>query len=371
MGINGKDMVGDIRREKHLQDIGFYRFIIHSLPIAVLAVDSELKITGFNPWAEMLTGYSENEAMGRYCGEILQGGMCNLDCPIKTTISRQHPIVQVETTIRKRDGETIPVRMNTAALLDNEGKLTGAVEAFQDISHLKALEREKDNIISMFAHDMKSSLTIIGGFALRLLKKAAEPDEEKGKKYLGIIQKETDKLDFLISDFLEFARLQTGKLKLNLQATSLDREVMELFDAYQSRAMQSGISLKLHNEKILPIIEADPDRLRRVLTNLLDNAFKFSKRGETITLSTEDTAKEIMIRIEDQGVGIDPEDLPYIFDMFHRGKSADETVGSGVGLAAVKAIVEGHGGRVLVRSEPGKGTAFTVILPKSGHSKDD
>jgi two-component system phosphate regulon sensor histidine kinase PhoR len=82
------------------------------------------------------------------------------------------------------------------------------VEAFQDISALKAMERERDNIISMFAHDMKSSLTIIGGFVLRLLKKASGLDKEKQNKYLEIIRKETDKLDFIVQDFLEFSRLQ-------------------------------------------------------------------------------------------------------------------------------------------------------------------
>jgi PAS domain S-box-containing protein len=364
-------MSEDLGTGKDLQNTAFCNFVIESLPVGVVTVNPQRMITSFNPWAETLTGYSEKEALGRYCGDLLQGGMCKLRCPLKTAIFRRQPVLQTETTIKNKAGETIPVRMHTAALLDKEGGLIGAVEAFQDISSLKDMEREKDNIISMFAHDMKSSLSIIGGFALRLCKKAVDLTEEKQGDYLGIIQKEVNRLDSLTTDFLEFARLQTGKLKLNFEATSLDKDLMELFDAYQSRAMQSGIKLELRNEKSLPVIEADPKRLRRAFTNLLDNAFKFSTKGGTITLSTKETDQEVLISVSDEGRGIDPDDLPFIFDIFSRGKTAGEKTGEGIGLATVKAIVEGHGGKVTVKSKLGRGSTFTVILPKSGRPKRD
>jgi PAS domain S-box-containing protein len=364
-------MPGNREAEKDLQNTAFCNFVIESLPVGVITVNPQRIITSFNPWAETLTGYSEKEALGRYCGDLLQGGMCKLHCPLKTAIYRRQPVLQTETTIQNKAGETIPVRMHTAALSDSEGDLIGAVEAFQDISSLKAMEREKDNIISMFAHDMKSSLSIIGGFALRLHKKAEDLNEEKQGDYLGIIQKEVSRLDSLINDFLEFARLQTGQLKLNFEATSLDKDLMELSDAYQSRAMQSGIKLELRNEKSLSIIEADPKRLRRAFTNLLDNAFKFSTKGGTITIFTEETERAILISIIDEGRGIDPDDLPFIFDIFSRGKSAGEKTGEGIGLATLKAIVEGHGGKVTVKSKLGQGSTFTVILPKFGRPKRD
>jgi len=221
-----------------------------------------------------VTGYSAKETMGRYCGEILQGGMCNIDCPLRTVLNRQKPIVRLETTIRNKYGETMPVRMNTAGLFDNHGKLIGGLEAFQDISYLKVLEREKANIISMIAHDMKSSLVIIGGFVLRLLNKGADIAKKKQQKYLEIIR----------------------------------------------------------NEEPLPIIEADCDRVRRVFTNLLDNAFKFSKQKGTITITTEATDQDIIVRVIDEGTGIDPRDIPYIFDSFHRGHKGKR---QGYGLARV------------------------------------
>ncbi|MCD6295242.1 MAG: sensor histidine kinase, partial [Deltaproteobacteria bacterium] len=147
--------------------------------------------------------------------------------------------------------------------------------------------------------------------------------------------------------------------------TSLDKELMELFDTYQIRAKQAGINLKLENGEELPIIEADANRLRRIFTNLLDNAIKFSKIDGTVTLSTDQTEKDIVVKVKDEGIGIDPEDLPFIFDTFNRGKDAEKREGFGLGLATVKAIVEAHGGRVLVKSELDKGSVFKVMLPKN------
>jgi two-component system phosphate regulon sensor histidine kinase PhoR len=210
------------------KNVAFYKFVLDSVPSGVITVDRHLRITGFNPWAEKLTGYKAEEAIGSFCGEILHGGMCGTHCPLKTALTNQQPLSLVESTVGTKRGEIIPVRMNVAALFDEDGNLIGGAESFEDISALKTLERERNNLISTFAHDMKSSLTIIGGFVLRLLQKADTLDGQKEHRYLEIIKDESGKLEMLISDFLEFARLQTGKLKLDLSAASLDKELMEL-----------------------------------------------------------------------------------------------------------------------------------------------
>jgi two-component system phosphate regulon sensor histidine kinase PhoR len=364
MGNRARDSKMINGNRKDSKDLVFYKFIIENLPSAVLTVNSDLQITGFNPWAEKITGYSMKEVVGRYCGDILQGGMCHANCPLKTVLKGHRPLSLLETTIVNKWGETIPVRINTGGLFDDSGHLIGGVESFQDISHLKKLEREKGNLISMLAHDMKSSLTIVGGFALRLTRKIGQIDDEKQKKYLRIIKTESDKLESLITDFLEFSRLQAGTLKLNISATSLDKELIELSDSYKFKASQSGVNLELANEDEISIIEADAKQLRRVFANLLDNAIKFSKEKGTITISTSETAEEVVVKVKDDGIGIPPGEIPYIFDSFRRGKTAVKKEGFGLGLAAVKAIVEEHGGHVLVESELGKGSVFTVSLPK-------
>jgi two-component system phosphate regulon sensor histidine kinase PhoR len=272
--------------------------------------------------------------------------------------------VQIDTTIQNKYGETIPISMNTAALFNDKGDLVGGVEAFQDISHLKALEREKANLTSMIAHDIKSPIVAIGGFALRLLKKDLGTDKEKLKQYIEIISREAGRAELLVNDFLEFSRLDVGALNLSFGPTSLDKELMELLKTYEPKALKRGMRIQLASPKMLSIIEADTNRLCRVFANLLDNALKFSKDEGTITITTQETEKEVMIKVMDQGVGIDAKDIPYIFDPFHRGQDGREKEGFGLGLAIVKAIVKGHRGRILVESELGKGSVFTVVLPK-------
>jgi two-component system phosphate regulon sensor histidine kinase PhoR len=347
-----------------VSDLTFCSFVIKNLPVGVLTVDSHLHITGFNPWATGITGYSEEEALGHFCGDILRGGMCDLRCPLRTVLGREKPMVGLETTVRRKSGESLPVRMHTAGLFDDDGNLIGGVEAFQDISYQKELERQRNNFISMIAHDMKSPVISIHGFAHRLLKQGGA-DMEKQREYLHVIEKEATRLESLISDFLEFSRLQVGKLKLNLSATSLDKELHELYELYEHRVTEKGIHLVLRSEEPLPIIEADSQRLRRAFSNLLDNAIKFSKATGTITISTKETGGKVMVEIKDEGTGIDPVDFPHIFDPFHRGKEAGEKEGGfGLGLAGVKAIVEAHGGEVRANSELGRGSVFSVILPK-------
>jgi len=365
MPTTGKNAAKVEASERDAQTLNFYKFVINSLPTAVFTVDANLKITGFNPWAEKVTGYSAVEALGNYCGDILRGGMCNANCPLRTALKGNNPVSLLATYIRNKQGEMIPVRLNTAGLFDGKDNLVGGVESFNDISVLKAYEREKDNLISIFAHDMKSSLTIIGGFVLRLIRMKSSAEGTKQKKYLRIVKEEAGKLEFLVNDFLEFSRLQLGKLQLNICPTLLDKQLMELYEVYQDKARKNDISLLLDNAEELPIINADENRLRRVFTNLLDNAFKFSSRGGTITISTHEDDQSVVIKIADQGAGIDPRDLPYIFEIFHRGKNTEGKQGLGLGLAGVKAIVEGHGGHVHVDSEQGKGSSFTVWLPKN------
>jgi len=353
-----------IKASGDVHDLTFYKFAIESLPVAVMTVDPELRITGFNSSAEEVTGYSKEETMGQHCGEILKGELCRVNCPLRTVLNHRESVVRTESTIYNKFGEIIPIRQHAAGLLDDDGKLIGGLEAFVDISHSKMLEREKANLISMFAHDMKSPLISIQGFILRLLQNAVEIDEEKRKNYLKIIKLEASKLESLIDGFLEYSRLQTGKLNFNFTATSLDKELIEIYETYQNKGSPKGIQFELRNMEMLPIIEADSNYLQRVFSNLLDNALKHSREKGLITITTQHTDQYIMVKIKDRGTGIDSKDLPYIFDPFYQGYGEKRGRGYGLGLAVVKAIVDGHGGKIFVESELGKGSVFTVALPK-------
>lgn len=348
----------------------FFKFVIDSLPLAVVTMDSEYRITGFNPMAEELTGYQAEAAIGRSCREVLRSALCDNGCPLWVVQDRRGGFVTTRTTFQDRMGKTTFVSVSTAALFDDEGKCLGAVEAITDISDRVAMEREHANFISMLAHDMRSSLTGIHGLGLRLLRRPSDMDEDKAQKHLEIITKEAGKLETLVDDLLELSRIESGRLKLNATPVSLDKELEEIFETYREKAAQQGIHLELRVGEFLPVIEADANRLRRVFGNLLDNAIKFSRKDGRIVISTQETDREVMVTITDSGAGIPVDDLPFIFDMFHRGRMAVGREGHGLGLATVKVIVEGHGGRVIVSSELSVGSTFTVFLPKFPHAKD-
>jgi PAS domain S-box-containing protein len=354
-----------IEDSRDVHDLAFYKFAIESLPVAVMTVDPELRITGFNSSAEEITGYPREESIGKHCGEILKGELCKISCPLRTVLNHRKSVVRTESTIYNKFGQIVPIRQHAAGLLNDDGTLIGGLEAFVDISHSKALEREKAYLISMFAHDMKSPLISIQGFVVRLLQNAFEIDEEKRKKYLKIIKLEAKKLESLIDGFLEYSRLQTGKLTFNFAATSLDNQLIEIYETYQTKGSQKGVQLELRNMETLPVIEADAQYLQRVFSNLLDNALRYSREKGLITISAQEAGQYVMVQITDRGMGIDSKELPYIFDPFYQGYGEKKGKGYGLGLAVVKAIVDGHGGKVFVESELGKGSVFTVVLPKA------
>ncbi len=337
--------------------------LLQSLPAGVISVDSDFRITEINHQGQEIIGYGQVEALGRFCGDVLQADTCESTCPIKTAVRNHGTVGPIDTTVLSKQRGRLPVQLWAAGLYDAHNNQVGGVEVFQDVSEIKALERERANIVSMFAHDMKFPLVGIQGFALRMLKQKGEGTPERKRKYLEIIRKEAGRLEAIINDFLDIARLETGHLKLNLSATDIDKGILELLETFQLRFAQAGITMEMENSSKLPVIEADATHLRRALGNLLENAIKYSHSGTKVTMTAFETEKELVIKLKDQGIGIAPEELPHIFDIFYRGRDQKKRNGHGLGLAGVEAIVKAHGGRVMVSSELGKGSVFTVTLP--------
>jgi signal transduction histidine kinase len=264
----------------------------------------------------------------------------------------------------KKNGEQVTLSVTIFPLIDDNGDLSGAVELFRDISDSKRLEREQKNILSMFAHDMKNPVTATGGFISRLLSGKAGALTAKQQGYLEAMRDELYKVSDLLADFLEFSRIEAKAYVPNPRPFDIEGEVRRNIEAAKIEADRKGVTVFFEvSGKIPPSILADPAMIDRVIANLLDNAITYTDTGGTITVRLSETDNEILASVTDTGRGIQEDKMPYIFDAFYR--ISRDTKGSGLGLFIVKTIVEAHGGRISAESAPGKGSTFSVMLPKN------
>jgi two-component system, OmpR family, phosphate regulon sensor histidine kinase PhoR len=257
------------------------------------------------------------------------------------------------------------LQVNAAAISNSAGEREGTILVFHDLTRLKQLERTREEFVANVSHELRTPLSLIKGYVETLLD-GARDNPEVAERFLKIIERNTSRLDLLIQDLLAISELESGRVKLNVQPVLMRPVGEEVFSSFKERAAARNI--KLVNALSDLTARADPDRLQQVFANLLDNAVKYGRDGGTVTVSghqAEDGMVEIVV--QDDGPGIPPESLDRVFERFYRVDKARsrEQGGTGLGLSIVKHIVQSHGGKVWVKSEPGKGATFFFTLPQA------
>ena len=347
-----------------IEECQIYEIIKNSLPIGFTLVDEEGVIVDFNPQAEVITGYLKSEVMGQSHLEILHGTTDREACPLfQYALQKKQQTAAVETNIKQKSGELITIVASISPLFDEDQNFIGGIELFRDITKVKKLERERKNILPMFAHDMKNPVITAGGFLSRLLSGKAGDLTDMQLNYLDTIKDELTKVDELISDFLEFSRFEAKEYKPLKSAFNIEDAVVHQIEIARKEAEKKNIQISFdYPENFIPVIDADGKMIERVIANLLDNAVKYSPGGSEVTVKLSDWNLEVLFEVYDTGTGIADEHIPYIFDAFYR--VSRETRGSGLGLSIAKTIIEAHGGKIWVKSAPGKGSTFSFTLPK-------
>jgi PAS domain S-box-containing protein len=365
--------------------------IFDAAPLGMLLVNQHLRVVRAN---EMIRHIS-----GKGYGDVIDHDVCRaLGCLRSTPdegggeAARAHENCLFRTTIQRvlasgRSARGVEVR----PLLNADGEpaqpwLSVSVEpvlvdgtrhvvvALNDVTDRKRAEEElketmemKSQFISTVSHELRTPMTsmkeavsiVRDGLAGKL-----NPDQ---KRFLDIAQRNLDRLARLIDDVLDFQKLSAGKMRLRLEARPPGPVVEEAYTTMLPQAAKSQVDLSLDLETNLPAVVCDADRIVQVLTNLLSNALKFTPEGGRVRLSVHRRAEQLAIRVSDTGYGIPQEDLPKLFSQFFRvQRPGKEIKGTGLGLAIASRIVTGHGGRIEVESELGKGTTFTVLLPCAG-----
>lgn len=268
---------------------------------------------------------------------------------------------RVEAQIMSADGSGkdvdltfIPVR------LADEAEQNGILISAHDITHLKEIERFKARFVADAVHDLA---TPIAGLSTRLYLLKRSP--EKLDEHVHALENQVEHLRNLLTDLRTLSQLDRKQLTLSPESCDLNQMALRIFDTYEPVAINKNQSLKLEAEPSLPEIQLDKRQIERVLVNLVSNAINYTPEGKTILVRTAVEEDTVLFSVEDEGIGISAEELPHIFERFYRTDKARQTQssGTGLGLAIVKEIVDLHGGVVIVTSEPGRGSTFTICLP--------
>lgn len=251
----------------------------------------------------------------------------------------------------------------TCSPIRGNGGSAGAVAVLRDVTELRSSERLRRELVANVSHELRTPLTSIKGFVETLLAGALR-DEQHSRRFLEIIEAETNRLTKLVDDLLELSRLESKGVTFRMQAVDLGAVCLAVVNRHQPRCESAGVQLEYLSDAQATVL-ADPDRVEQVVTNLVDNALKFTPEGGRVCVRVGVFGSEAQVLVEDTGRGIPPEDLPHVFERFYRAdRSRTRTSGgSGLGLAIAKHLVEMQGGRIWAESTPGKGSVFCFAFP--------
>jgi two-component system phosphate regulon sensor histidine kinase PhoR len=284
-----------------------------------------------------------------------------------------------EETFSEKRGRSIEIRrvsterpetkifsVNFAPIVEGNGELSGVVTVFYDLSKVRRLENVRTEFITNLSHELRTPLSILAGY-LETLEEPSDLKGTDGKKILGVLRRNCERLTLLVSDLLELSRIESGQLTLHLQPRSPLEILEELEEDWKRAFATKKVKLKVQADKKLPKVLSDPLRTGQIFSNLLENALRFAPAGSVVTLTAKEVEDPRLVEfsVEDQGEGIPKEKLDRIFERFFRVDSdrAREKGGTGLGLSIVKHLVQLHGGSVEAHSEVGVGTKVNICIP--------
>ncbi|HUY31300.1 MAG TPA: ATP-binding protein [Pirellulales bacterium] len=334
--------------------------VLASMVEGVFAVDPDERIISLNPAAARLLGANPREVEGRSLPEVIRNA--DLSRFVAGALACKQPI---EGDVVLRGARECVLQAHGTALRDPAGRSMGAVIVLNDVSRLRQLENVRRDFAANVSHELKTPITSIKGFVETLLDGAMR-DAADAERFLRIILRQADRLNSIIDDLLSLSRIEkeADAADIALAVVAL-RELLDT--ARHDCDLQAGernVRISLECDAAARV-RANAALLGQAVTNLLDNAIKYSEPGGEVWLCARDGDGEVLIEVRDQGSGIAEEHLSRLFERFYRVDRARSRKlgGTGLGLAIVKHIVLAHRGQVTVASRPGQGSTFTIHLP--------
>jgi PAS domain S-box-containing protein len=367
--------------------------ILNGINDGVVVIDNQQLIQFFNPGAEAITGWSSAEADGLSYKSALKlvddkgQAYDDLHDPISRLLKEGKPIHDNQANLLSKSNKTLAVDLSISPLIDDKKRISGAVVILRDVSEARQQEHQQVEFISTASHEMRTPVAAIEGYIALAMNDKVSTVDSRARGYLEKAHESTQHLGQLFQDLLTSAKAEDGRLSNHPAVVELGALLEQLVSDLKFAAEKKGLGMEYSmggnhtidaskghtvSKVVQPLFftYVDPERLREVITNLFDNAIKYTDNGKiTIGLTGDD--KLIQFYIRDTGHGIPAEDIPHLFQKFYRvDNSATRTVGgTGLGLFICRKIIELYQGRIWVASELGKGSTFYINLPRLSPQK--
>jgi len=328
--------------------------ILDNMADGVILTDIEGNIVLINKTVQGLFKISDEDARGKPLIEAVREH--ELNDILKSCLETRHEqIIQF-------DSSTLNKFFRAIAILINEERQGGALVLIQDLTELKGLQIMRRELVGNISHEFRTPLAGIKAL-VETLQDGAINDNTMAADFLNRIEIEVDRLAQMVTELTELSRIETGKDELTLKPVDINVLLEEVITQLKPQAERQNLTFSSTLSPDLPAVQADRERIRQVIVNLMHNAIKFNNSGGSITTTTTLHDDSVLVEISDTGTGIPEDDLPRIFERFYKTDRSRTGQGSGIGLAIAKHIVEAHGGEITARSIEGKGSTFSFTLP--------
>ncbi len=361
-----------LRREQ--EDASRSQAILESVADGVMVTDSEHRISFVNASAQRILHLAPEKVIGQTLEDFAGFfGKASADW-----ISTIHTWAEAPSSYQIGDtfAEQIELEDNRVVLVHLapvilQGDFLGTVSIFRDITHEVEVDRLKSEFVATVSHELRTPMTSIQGYVDILLMGAAGALNENQRHFLEVVQNNTKRLNDLVDDLLDISRIEDGRIALSPQPVDLQETAEDVVAEILRRSNEEKkpMTISLDVAPDIPKILGDPGRVRQILANLVENAYRYTpEHGQiSIRIHCENSSKEVQVDVEDNGVGIPPQDQDRIFERFYRGENplVLATAGTGLGLPIVRQLVEMHNGRIWMKSTgiPGEGSTFSFTLP--------
>ncbi|MEO6513595.1 MAG: ATP-binding protein [Candidatus Saccharimonadales bacterium] len=377
-------LANNLRDEKLKSSI-----ILNAIEDGVVLIDDQQVIQSFNPGAARISGWNSEEAMGLAWTSVFKfvdnkgEAITSLEEPVTRLFGGGETIRDNAANILTKSGKTSAINLVVSPLLDANKKVTGAVGVFRDVSQERQEEAQRAEFISTASHEMRTPVAAIEGYLALALNDRVSTVDARARDYLEKAHSSTQHLGKLFQDLLTSAKAEDGRLTNHPSIIEFGSYLEQIVSDLKFSAEKKGLFLEFmigssntidastqtesSNRVVQPLYytHADPDRIREVITNIFDNAVKYTEAGK-ITIGLTGNDQVVQFYIKDTGNGIPTEDIPHLFQKFYRvDSSATRTIGgTGLGLFICRKIVELYDGRIWLESEIGKGSTFFINLPR-------